>query len=215
MTLRTERIRTLDQVRAFLDGNQPADFELTDRTSAYAFVRRTLARFEYHGLRKPDKGLVRRFVEKVTGFSRAQTNRLIAQHRRTGNIRDHRCKPPANAFPAPLHPLRRRPAGRGRRGLRPALRTRHQGDPLAHVPCLRRRALRAARLHLQRPHLQPPQDPAVPHRPPHLPQDPAHTCRHRTPPQAPAQRQARPSARRHRPPRRPRWQEGDLPHQRR
>ena len=98
VTLRTERIRTLDQVRAFLDGSQPADFKLTDRTSAYAFVRRTLVRFEYHGLRKPDKGLVRRFLEKVTGFSRAQTNRLIAQHRRTGNIRDHRCKPPANAF---------------------------------------------------------------------------------------------------------------------
>ena len=98
VTLRTERIRTLDQVRAFLDGNQPADFELTDRTSAYAFVRRTLVRFEYHGLGKPDKGLLRRFIEKVTGFSRAQANRLIAQHRRTGNIRDHRCKPPANAF---------------------------------------------------------------------------------------------------------------------
>ena len=99
VTLRTERIRTLDQVRAFLDGNQPADFELTDRTSAYAFVRRTLVRFEYHGLRKPDKGLLRRFLKKVTGFSRAQMNRLIAQHRQTGNIRDHRCKPPANAFP--------------------------------------------------------------------------------------------------------------------
>ena len=98
MTLRTERIRTLDQIRAFLDGNQPADFELTDRTSAYAFVRRTLVRFEYHSLGKPDKGLVKRFVEKVTGFSRAQITRLIQQHRRTGHIRDHRKRPPANAF---------------------------------------------------------------------------------------------------------------------
>ena len=41
---------------------------------------------------------MRRFLEKVTGFSRAQLNRLIAQHRRTGHIRDHRSKPPANAF---------------------------------------------------------------------------------------------------------------------
>ena len=40
MTLRTERICTLDQIRAFLEGNEPADFELTDRNSAYAFVRR-------------------------------------------------------------------------------------------------------------------------------------------------------------------------------
>ena len=98
VTLRTERIRTLDQIRAFLDGIEPADFELTDRTSAYAFIRRTLVRFEYHGLRKPDKGLVRRFLGKVTGLSRAQLNRLIAQHRRTGNIRDRRGKPPANTF---------------------------------------------------------------------------------------------------------------------
>ena len=98
VTLRTERIRSLGQVRAFLEGNQPADFELTDRTSAYAFVRRTLVRFEYHGHGKPDKSLVKRYVEKVTGFSRAQTTRLVAQHRRTGHIRDHRGKPPAKPF---------------------------------------------------------------------------------------------------------------------
>ena len=82
-------------MRAFVEGN---DFKLTDRASAYAFVRRTLVRFEYHGLRKPDRGLAKRFLEKVTGFSRAQVNRLIQQHRRTGHIRDHRGKPPANAF---------------------------------------------------------------------------------------------------------------------
>ena len=99
VTLRTERIRTLDQIRAFLEGNEPADFEPTDRGSAYAFVRRTLVRFEYHGLRKPDKGLVKRFLEKVTGLSRSQMTRLIKQHRRTGHIRDHCGKPPANAFP--------------------------------------------------------------------------------------------------------------------
>ena len=99
MTLRTERIRTLDQMRAFVEGNEPADFEFTDRTSAYAVIRRTLVRFEYHTLRKPDKGLVRRFLEKATGFSEAQMDRLIAQHRRTGGIRDHRRKPPAKPFP--------------------------------------------------------------------------------------------------------------------
>ena len=98
MTLRTERIRTLDQLRAFLEGNEAADFQLTRRDSAYAFVRRTLVRFEYHGLRKPDKGLVKRYLEKVTGLSRAQVTRLIRQHRRTGHIRDHCGKPPANAF---------------------------------------------------------------------------------------------------------------------
>ena len=98
MTLRTERIRTLDRLRAFLEGNEAADFQPTHRDSAYALVRRTLVRFEYHGLGKPAKGLVKRYIEKVTGFSRSQVTRLIRQHRRTGHIRDHRGKPPANAF---------------------------------------------------------------------------------------------------------------------
>ena len=52
VTLRTERIQTLDQMRAFVEGNEPVDFGLTDRTSAYAFVRRTLVRFRYHGLKR-------------------------------------------------------------------------------------------------------------------------------------------------------------------
>ena len=99
MTLRTERIRTLDQIRAFLDGSEPTDFRFAGRDSAYDFVRRTLVRFEFHGLKRDEKGLVKRFIEKVTGYSRAQITRLVKQHRRTGGIRDHRKKPPARPFP--------------------------------------------------------------------------------------------------------------------
>ena len=61
VTLRTERIHALDQFRAFLEGNEPADFGRADRTSA--FCRRTLVRFEYHGLGKPDKSLVKRYLD--------------------------------------------------------------------------------------------------------------------------------------------------------
>ena len=104
MTLRTERIRTLDQIRAFLDGSEPADFRFAGRDSAYDFVRRTLVRFEFHGLKRDEKGLVKRFIEKVTGYSRAQITRLAKQHRRTGGIRDHRKKPPAKPFPCRYTP---------------------------------------------------------------------------------------------------------------
>ena len=99
MTLRTERIRTLDQIRAFLDGSEPTDFRFAGRDSAYDFVRQTLVRFEFHGLKRDEKGLVKRFIEKVTGYSRSQITRLVKQHRRTGGIRDHRKDPPARPFP--------------------------------------------------------------------------------------------------------------------
>ena len=56
MTLDTERLRTLSEVRAILDGSHPVDFRLVDRDDAYGFVRRTLVRFRYAALDKPSKG---------------------------------------------------------------------------------------------------------------------------------------------------------------
>ena len=67
MTLQTERIRTLDEVRAFVEGNEPVDFELADRESAYGFVRRTLAHFGYHGQGKAAKGLLRAYLLQGDG----------------------------------------------------------------------------------------------------------------------------------------------------
>ena len=71
-------------------GSEPVDFHLTDRRGAYDFVTRALRRLNYVGLTKADKGVVRRFVAKVTGLSRAQSTRLIGQYQRTGHIRDRR-----------------------------------------------------------------------------------------------------------------------------
>ena len=48
---------------------------------------------------KADKGLIRRFLNKVTGLSRAQVTRLLHQHRTTGAIADRR---------RPRHPFPRR-----------------------------------------------------------------------------------------------------------
>ena len=98
VTLQTERIRTLEEVRAFVDGNEPVDFELADRESAYGFVRRTLAQFGYHAQGRVAKGLLRAYILKATGLSRAQAARLIRQHRETGEVEDRRRGPPARPF---------------------------------------------------------------------------------------------------------------------
>ncbi len=74
-------------------GSAPVDFRCVERADAYGFVRRVLVRTRYVRLSKPDKGLVRRFLVKVTGFSRAQISRLISQYRETGRIEDRRRGP--------------------------------------------------------------------------------------------------------------------------
>ncbi len=99
VTLSTERIRTVDDIRAFLGGSEGADIAPHDREAAYAFIERTLVRFRYHfGLSRAGKGLVRKYAAKVTGYSDAQLTRLIRQQRRTGRIRDHRLRPPSRPF---------------------------------------------------------------------------------------------------------------------
>ena len=73
MTLRTERLRTLEQFWGFLDGNESAGLRarrphlgLRLRAPHAGPLRGTTA----SGGRT--RGLVKRFIEMVTGFSRAQ-----------------------------------------------------------------------------------------------------------------------------------------------
>ena len=98
LRLDIERLRTLDEVRDFMAGSAPVDFRFVKRADAYGFVRRVLVRSRYIRLSRPDKGLVRRFLIKVTGFSRAQIARLIFQYRETGRIEDRR-RGPKRPFP--------------------------------------------------------------------------------------------------------------------
>ena len=96
--LQTERLQTLEEIRTVLDGNQRVDFKLADRASAYDFIRRTRVRFHSLGLGKPDRGVIRRYLAKMTGLSRAQLTRLIRQYRNPGRIVDRRGKSPAKPF---------------------------------------------------------------------------------------------------------------------
>ena len=115
-----------------------------DRREAYAFIERTLVRFRYHfGLSRIGKGVVRRFLARVTGYSPAQadpSHRAPAPH---GRDPGPQATPSGPAFPNRLHARRRRAAGGGGRGLRPALRPGNQGGPAAPARGLQGQALRA------------------------------------------------------------------------
>ena len=46
-----------------------------------------LIRFRYHRLKRSDNGEMRRYVKKVTGYSRSQVSRLIGEYKRTGRLK--------------------------------------------------------------------------------------------------------------------------------
>ena len=77
----------LEGIRAFVVSSGEVAFAGLKRAEVYAWVERTLVRLAYAGLSRADKGIVRRYVARMTGLSRAQTARLIAQQAGTGRVR--------------------------------------------------------------------------------------------------------------------------------
>lgn len=73
---------SLAQIRAFLEGSQEVGFQAQNRTELYDWVERTLRHHHYPKLPRPGKGLVRSYVAKITGLSRAQTARLIGAYQK-------------------------------------------------------------------------------------------------------------------------------------
>ena len=84
----------LVQVRAFVSGNEPISFTLTDRHATYGWMAATLRQFGYVRGKRADKGILRQYLLKVTGFSRAQVARCITQFTDGGHITDRRRAPP-------------------------------------------------------------------------------------------------------------------------
>lgn len=95
VTLHTQGLHTLEQVRAFVAGNAPVSFTLTDRASAHAWMADTLWRFGYTRASRADRGVLRQYLTTVTGLSRAQVTRRITQFLAGGRIADRRSTPAA------------------------------------------------------------------------------------------------------------------------
>jgi hypothetical protein len=66
-----------EQIREFLKSSQPIEFAGCGRDEKYAWVEGVLGVQNYAALGKLERGVVRAYVEKVTGMSAAQTTRLI------------------------------------------------------------------------------------------------------------------------------------------
>jgi len=73
------KLTTLEQVRAFLAGTVEVGFCATGtgEDGRYRHIAGVLARFGYQRLKKPDKGLILRYLERTTGYSRQQVTRLV------------------------------------------------------------------------------------------------------------------------------------------
>jgi transposase InsO family protein len=78
---------SLEQIRAFLAGSGEVRFAGQRREEVYGWVEGTLVRQQYASLGRPGKGLVRSYIARMTGLSRAQVTRLITAYAETGRVK--------------------------------------------------------------------------------------------------------------------------------
>src|ERR1700722_8916033 len=70
---------SLSEMEDLLAGSRKITWTTEDSETRYDFINAVLKQQSYSKLGKRERGVVKRFLAKVTGISRAQMTRLIAQ----------------------------------------------------------------------------------------------------------------------------------------
>ena len=82
-----ENLQTIEQIKRFLEGSEAVEFRGLAVEEKYNWIEGVLMRFRYDGLKKSKKGVIRRYIQKVTGYSRAQVSSLIREYQQAGKLR--------------------------------------------------------------------------------------------------------------------------------
>ena len=80
--------QSLEQIRAFLEASHEVEFEAKGRDEIYGWVTTTLCQQEYWKQKRKGKGLLRNYIGRMTGLSRAQVTRLIGRYVEDGVVKE-------------------------------------------------------------------------------------------------------------------------------
>ena len=81
------RVMNIAELKALLASSGVLTFKGSSREEIYAWIERTLRSYHYRSRPRLEKGVLRRYMRKMTEISNSQLTRLIAQFRRSGHIR--------------------------------------------------------------------------------------------------------------------------------
>jgi len=76
--MENSRLINFIQIKEFLGGTNHVDLSVSSRKEKYTFVKKTFDQFRYTTLSKKRKGLLIRYIRRITGYSRSQTERILA-----------------------------------------------------------------------------------------------------------------------------------------
>lgn len=74
------------QIKTFLKIDSSIKFQSVSKKEKFEWIDSFLTRFRYFRLRKKDKGIVRKYIVKMTSLSEAQTDKLILRKKQFGKV---------------------------------------------------------------------------------------------------------------------------------
>jgi transposase InsO family protein len=77
---------SLEEIRRFVEASEAIQFAGEKREQVYGWIERVLCEQQYARQGKAARGLLRRYMEKMTGMSRAQVTRLIGRYKASGRV---------------------------------------------------------------------------------------------------------------------------------
>ncbi len=78
---------SLEQSRAFLEASEGFQFAGEKREEIYGWISGTLQANSYRQQGRAQRGWLRRYIEKLTGLSRAQVTRPIGSYLKAGEVK--------------------------------------------------------------------------------------------------------------------------------
>jgi len=79
-------ITSISQIRTFLKVDKDIRFKVSNKKEMYTWINEVLTKFKYLKLKKKDKGIVRDYINRMTGLSQQQITRLIKKKKRFGIV---------------------------------------------------------------------------------------------------------------------------------
>jgi transposase InsO family protein len=80
------QLGSLEEVQKFLDGAGELTFQPLVRDERSQWIRKTLIRFKYAKLKRKNKHVVRKYIERIAGLSPSQVTRHIQSYKKGRNV---------------------------------------------------------------------------------------------------------------------------------
>ena len=81
ITMTDSRLSNFNQLETFLGGTKEISFaSLNSKAEKYNWIREILSRFDFRHLRKKERGIVRGYLKKISGYSDSQLTRLVKRY---------------------------------------------------------------------------------------------------------------------------------------